>query len=146
MVAAHLINTYSGHLVPEFVGQHIFKALNMSSTTLDYATALSSGHLSQAFDENGRRVPNLLEDFVELGRGPGGIISNAVDLSKWLMYLLHASDDDVNRKLPWEVLSKTWEPYTFVKPPAPAPFNGTITYGTGWFQGNYWGYEVRPVS
>jgi hypothetical protein len=146
IVAAHLINIYSGHNVSEFVGNRIFKVLNMTTTTLNYGDALASGHLSDAFHDTCRTVPNPLGDDAQLWSGPGGIMSNAVDLGKWLTYLLHASGDTPSGGLPWNMLSKTWTPFTFVEPPAPVPFDGTITYGMGWFQGVYRGHEVCTSS
>jgi CubicO group peptidase (beta-lactamase class C family) len=141
-VAAYLINIYSGRKVSEFVGDRIFKFLNMTSSTYKYGDALASGHLSDAFDDIGRRVPNPLGEHAEMWSGPGGVISNVVDLGNWLMYLLHDAGDAPSGGLPWDILSETWRPYMFVKPPAPAPFNGTITYGIGWFQATYRGHEV----
>jgi CubicO group peptidase (beta-lactamase class C family) len=100
IVAAYLINIYSGRKVSEFVGDRIFKFLNMTSSTYNYGDALTSGHLSDAFDGIGRRVPNPLGEHAEMWSGPGGVMSNVVDLGNWLMYLLHDARDAPSGGLP----------------------------------------------
>jgi CubicO group peptidase (beta-lactamase class C family) len=145
MTAAHLLNRFSGQTAPEFVKSRIFSPLNMSSSTLDYYTAAATSHVCHVFDPNGRRIPTLFEQgFTEVSRGPGGVISNVVDLAKWLRFLLGASGDGQDGSIPWNVVSECWKPYAIVPRPNSAPFeHGTLTYGMGWYQGMYQGYQVE---
>ena len=65
----------------DFVKDRILTPLNMTSTTFSESEASQDGKLSQAWTAFGRRIPFWMpDDRVLLNAGPGGIISNAVDM------------------------------------------------------------------
>jgi CubicO group peptidase (beta-lactamase class C family) len=80
MTGSHIVATYSNRSYISFVKERIFDCLNMTSTGYLYTEALETGGVSQAW-ANGRRVPMPINDAeVQVHAGPGGILSNVVDL------------------------------------------------------------------
>ncbi|KAF7428064.1 hypothetical protein PC9H_007283 [Pleurotus ostreatus] len=84
-----------------YVKAKIFDPLDMSATTYSYQIAAQSGNLAEGFARQGMKSafdagtpqalpywdPHSTEDG-DLIAGAGGIISNAVDMAKWLQTLL----------------------------------------------------------
>ena len=96
ILGAHIIATYSGKPFTEFVKERIFDPLGMTSTTYSTRVAERSGNLSDSFVVYGgaiRRTPFWLEDesISSLVAGPGGIISNTVDIVRFVISLLNAT-------------------------------------------------------
>ena len=81
MVAAHVIATYAGQSYTSFVEKHLFAVLGMALLTFSLAKAEASGKFTQGWTTDGRRVPECLtEEMAFVIAGPGGIISNAIDM------------------------------------------------------------------
>jgi CubicO group peptidase (beta-lactamase class C family) len=81
MVAAHIIETYSGKTYTSFVEDRIFTPLGMSSSTFSPEKAGKTGKFTQGWTKNGRLIPEWFpEDMAILMAGPGGVISSAVDM------------------------------------------------------------------
>jgi hypothetical protein len=82
MVASYIIETYSGKHYTSFVEDRIFAPLGMSSSTFSPAKAAKTGKFTQGWTSSGRLLPEWFsEDMVPLMAGPGGVISNAVDMA-----------------------------------------------------------------
>lgn len=65
----------------EFVEERIWKPLNMTSTTFYESVASADGQLTQSWTIGGRRIPYWEPDEqISVNAGPGGIISNVVDM------------------------------------------------------------------
>jgi hypothetical protein len=63
------------------VEERIFSSLGMTSSTFSPNKAEASGKLTQGWTKDGRRLPEwFTEDTAFLKAGPGGIISNAIDM------------------------------------------------------------------
>ena len=72
---------YSGMTYMEFLKQRVWQPLNMTSTTFYESEASVDGKLTQFWTNQGRRIPFWMPDtLVPLNAGPGGVISNVVDL------------------------------------------------------------------
>ena len=82
ILAAHILELYSGKTVAEFVEDRIFVPLNMTSSTYSPTKAESTGHLSQTWSLDGRRIPYWFADesSVNMISGAGGIISDVSDM------------------------------------------------------------------
>ena len=64
-----------------FVEERVFAPLGMTSSTFSPAKAEASRKFTQGWTKQGRRVPECFdEQMALLGAGPGGVISNAVDM------------------------------------------------------------------
>lgn len=80
MTAAHMLDTYTGSY-PKYAAERIFSALGMNSTTFSPNEAAATGRLTQSWAAHGHRIPYWLpEEVISLNAGPGGIITNVVDL------------------------------------------------------------------
>ena len=85
MTGAHIVSTFSGMPYTDFVKERIFDPIGMWDTTYSPAEATRSGKLTQAWTAEGRRIPFWFPDSaMELNAGPGGVISNVVDLVAWI--------------------------------------------------------------
>lgn len=81
MTAAYIVEKYSGISFPDFVQKRIFDKLGMHFSTYSANKAEATGHLSQVWSSNGRRIPYwITDDTLQINPGPGGVISNAIDL------------------------------------------------------------------
>ena len=82
VLAAHLITTYSGTEFTSFVEERIFKPPGMNSTTYHIDKAARSGHMSQSFTADYRRIPHQFSTGTTeaMLAGAGGILSSARDM------------------------------------------------------------------
>lgn len=95
ITASLIVKRLSGIPYPDFVRDHIFAPLGLSSTTFNITAAKASGHLAEGFavvksnvsDGEGwfkhtfKPIPFFLpESSAELNAGPGGVITSARDL------------------------------------------------------------------
>lgn len=146
MVSSTIITSYSGMPFTEFIETRIFDPLEMTSTTYSASHAEKSGHLNHAFGVNKRRIPFLFEheDTQELMAGPGGIISSAVDMNKWLATLLNRgvnpSTDEV--VIPKEAFDTVTSAHQIVGGQGAIPEQSIVGYGMGWMRLSYQGHEI----
>ncbi|KAI0767194.1 beta-lactamase/transpeptidase-like protein [Fomes fomentarius] len=145
MVGAHIVAKLTNMPYPSFVESRIFSPLNMSSTTFSPSKAANTGKLTQSWTWRGpRRIPFWFPDEVaELFAGAGGVISNAVDMTKWLAVLLNRGVDPVTNTtiIPASVLTETTTAHAIVSGTASGDLSIT-GYGMGWFRGSYRGHDV----
>ena len=81
MLGSYIVTKYSGMTYMEFVKQRVWQPLNMTSTTFYEREAIADGKLTQFWTSQGRRIPFWVPDeLVPLSAGPGGVISNVIDL------------------------------------------------------------------
>lgn len=87
VTASHIIAKYSGQHYTSFVKERIFEPLNMTSSTYFLSEAEEHGVVTQLWAE-GRRIPMPInDDDISLHAGPGGILSNAIDLVRFPQFL-----------------------------------------------------------
>ncbi|OCH90090.1 beta-lactamase/transpeptidase-like protein [Obba rivulosa] len=144
-VVSYIISTYSGQSFVDFVTERIFRPLNMSDSTYDAVDAELSGKLSHGWTPDGRRIPywrrHLTGDWVD---GPGGIISNAIDMTKWVATLVNGGINPwINEMvIPNFVIEETTTAGAIMEGRAPAPELSLQGYGMGWMRSTYRGHEV----
>ncbi|KAF5371351.1 hypothetical protein D9615_009703 [Tricholomella constricta] len=138
-----------------YVKQNIFEPLGMSSTTYSYDVA-KLGHLADGIARQGinytedplggtpRALPYWSTKGGEDGNCPGGIISNAVDMSIWLQtLLLEGQKPGTNQSvIPPEVIQKVSAGVSVVEPVASFPELSPSVYGGGLLRNAYRGHEV----
>ena len=84
MIGAHLVAKYSMNDYASFVTSRIFEPLQMHNTTYYPSISKTQGNLSQSWTAHEQRIPFWYDDTaVEIMAGPGGIISNVVDLVQY---------------------------------------------------------------
>lgn len=143
MVAAHIIETYSGQTYTSFVEDRIFTPLEMFSSTYSPARAGKTGKFTQGWTGSGRLLPEwFTEEMAMLKAGPGGVISNAVDMSKWVGVWLNKGVQANVTVIPLSVYGNASQSYS-VSVSSPADSEHSIQgYGMGWFRNSYLGHDV----
>ena len=144
MLGAHIVSQYTNGTYADFATERIFKPLGMSSTTFWPSEAQSSGKLTERWTKDGRLIPFWFNDeMTALKAGPGGIMSSAEDMVKWLVVWLNKGIDPVSERtlFPEEVYSEVTTAH-WISSGSPKPREGIVGYGMGWFVGNYDGIHV----
>lgn len=80
MLATLIFSTYTSGSYASFVRERIFLPLNMTSTIFSAEDADLSGKLTECWTEDGRSIPRYWHPGSEIHTGPGGIISNVIDM------------------------------------------------------------------
>ncbi|KAI0776633.1 beta-lactamase/transpeptidase-like protein [Trametes elegans] len=146
VLGAHLIAKYSNTTYQDFVREHLFTPLNMSTTTYWPSEALASGKLSDAWTKNGRRIPFwFTDDIARMNSGPGGVISSAEDMVKWVATWLNGGTNPITGRqvIPQNVYSAvTTAQHVVFGAPTPEYGVGVVGYGMGWQRWTYKGIEV----
>lgn len=139
MLGAHLISTYAGMNYTDFVAARMFQPLNMSSTTF-YRTP----NLTECW-KDGRLIPTTANDnTVDLKAGPGGIMSNALDMGKYTLMLLNGGVNPVTNQT--IIPEKTFKEITMAHAVTGTSDGGVSAYGEGWWRSTYRGRDVLQHS
>ncbi|TDL29088.1 beta-lactamase/transpeptidase-like protein [Rickenella mellea] len=144
ITAAHIISTCSGSYL-KYAKEKIFDPLGMTSTTFWAGEAERTGKLTQSWAAHGQRIPYWMpDDVVELNAGPGGIITNTIDLAKWLKMLLKSGVDSVSGStvVPRTVFDATTTARVVVAGKGSTPHTSIDGYGMGWSRLSYHGHGV----
>ncbi|EJD02324.1 beta-lactamase/transpeptidase-like protein [Fomitiporia mediterranea MF3/22] len=154
VVGSHILSKYTGSHA-NYTAERIFKPLGMESTTYSPDVAAKSGKLTHTWTAHGQRIPySILEEEKDLIAGPGGVISNVVDLSKWVKMLLHngsatAMDgpgEPLVSVLPKSVFEAVTTSNTIGMGHPTAPEFSIVGYGLGWQRASYQGHDVLSHS
>ncbi|CAL1697847.1 unnamed protein product [Somion occarium] len=143
-----IVETYSKQSLTSFVTSRIFKPLGMNDTSYDAAVEEESGCLSQSFARgNGtaRRIPLWMGPSSEaLLAAAGGIVSNTIDMNKWLAMLLNNGVDPTSNVtiLPTSVYDTVTTAHALVLGRALMPSLSMLGYGLGWMRYSAQGHEV----
>ncbi|PSR76801.1 hypothetical protein PHLCEN_2v8182 [Hermanssonia centrifuga] len=149
IVGSHIVSTYAGMPYMDFVKARIWEPLDMSETTFHADEASQDGKLTQTWTKFGRRIPIWFpEEQLPLHAGPGGVISNVIDMAKWVAMLLNSGTNPVTNEtiLPMSVLTEVTSAHTIVHARAPSPEFSISGYGMGWFRESYQGHELISHS
>ncbi|KAI0655708.1 beta-lactamase/transpeptidase-like protein [Cubamyces menziesii] len=145
MLGAHIIETYSGLPYQDFVAERVFKPLNMSTSTLWPSEATSSGLFTDTWTKDGRRIPFWFTDEIsQVNAGPGGVISSAEDMVKWLAVLLNHGVHPVSGEtiIPRSVYDATTTARHVVHGRPTEPYGSIVGYGMGW---NRWTFKGQDM-
>ncbi|KIJ64017.1 hypothetical protein HYDPIDRAFT_91246 [Hydnomerulius pinastri MD-312] len=143
MVGAHIIATYSDQPYTSFVEERIFSPLGMTSSTFSPNKAEASGKFTQGWTKDGRRLPEwFTEDMALLKAGPGGVISSAVDMSKWVSTWVNKGVHGDKTVIPLSVYQNASYSYSVSTDHPADPSHSVVGYGMGWFRHSYRGHDV----
>ncbi|KAI0063207.1 beta-lactamase/transpeptidase-like protein [Artomyces pyxidatus] len=146
MVGAHIIATYAGSFT-KFVDDRIFKPLNMTYSTYLPEVAHASEKTTQTWTPFGRRIPWWFTENwrVELSAGPGGVVSSAEDMDKWVRMLLNKGVDPRTNKtiLPRSAFDTIVSAHSVVSgKPSGSPGSSIVGYGLGWARTTLVGHDI----
>ncbi|KAI0708815.1 beta-lactamase/transpeptidase-like protein [Cerioporus squamosus] len=144
MLGAYLVSHYTNGSYVDFVAERILNPLGMSSTTFWPSEAQRSGKLTERWTKDGRLIPFWFDDGMTiLKAGPGGIISSAEDMVKWLAVWLNKGVDPASGKtvFPESVYDAVTTAHWVSSGRAKAG-EGIVGYGMGWFVGTYSGINT----
>lgn len=141
--AAHIIETYSAQTYTSFVENRIFTPLGMSSSTFSPAKAGNTGRFTQGWTSTGRLLPECFtEEMVALMAGAGGVISSAVDMSKWVALWLNKGVHNNVTVIPLSVYGNASQSYSVSISASDDPELSIQGYGMGWFRNSYLGHDI----
>ncbi|KAI0944294.1 hypothetical protein AcW1_002041 [Taiwanofungus camphoratus] len=150
-LGAYLVAKYANSSYPAFAESRLFARMNMSATTFWPSEAARSGRVTQTWTKFGRRLPYWFTDEVaDLMAGPGGVISSAEDMTKWLTVLINDGVDPITNEtiLPRSVFEETTSAHFVIKGTADTntPEISLSGYGMGWMRWSYQGHELITHS
>ncbi|KAK7050045.1 hypothetical protein VNI00_005477 [Paramarasmius palmivorus] len=144
----------------EYVREHIFEPLGLTSATYSLAAAKSTGRLADpiARDVNktedlfgkGKtrvlRYPTWFQEDSEDGSymaGAAGVIMNVKDAATWLQVLLLEGQNPWTGEqvIPREVVRKVASGISIVRPEPQCPEVSNVVYGGGQMRGSYRGHD-----
>ncbi|KAI1795412.1 beta-lactamase/transpeptidase-like protein [Ganoderma leucocontextum] len=138
VLGAYLVSHYANMPYAEFVAQRLFKPLGMSTSTFSPTAANDSGLLTHTWTAFGRRIPFWFDESIaHLKAGPGGIISSAEDMVRWLSVLLNEGEDPTTNKtvIPKSVFDAVTTSQIIVAgKPVPSYGSSIVGYGMGWMR------------
>ncbi|KAH9856114.1 beta-lactamase/transpeptidase-like protein [Lenzites betulinus] len=145
ILGSHIISRYAGKPYTEYATERVFNTLHLNSTTFEPKVAENTGNLSHGWSYTGRRIPLWFgSDASEMLSGPGGVISSARDMTRWITALLPGVRTlrPIDASLPARVLSDVTEARAIVYSRSPLPGISILAYGMGWMRMSIFGNEI----
>ncbi|KAI6044606.1 beta-lactamase/transpeptidase-like protein [Pisolithus marmoratus] len=147
ITAAHIISKYAAQSYASFVKERIFVPLDMASSTFSPREAAASGKYTQGWTKEGRLLPEwFTEDIAFTVAGAGGVISNAVDMSKWIAMWLNEGTYRGKRIIPASVYRNATFSYAIYLDHPVGSYSSIGGYGMGWSRQSYRGYDLVAHS
>ncbi|TFY55723.1 hypothetical protein EVG20_g9215, partial [Dentipellis fragilis] len=144
MLGAHLVSKYTGSYT-QFVQDRIFDPLNMTSSTYSPDKAASSGKLTHAWANFGRRIPTwFTEKNAAISNGPGGAISSVEDLEKWVRMLMNGGIDPYTNTtiIPRSAFDAVTSAQVVATGLTWPGVDSVVCYGLGWLRHSYLGHDA----
>jgi CubicO group peptidase (beta-lactamase class C family) len=133
----HVVETVSGQKLKEFLKEHIWGPLNMTSTYLSLPDAQNGGILAQGYTwlQDSQEFMKIDHVNADPYGGAGAIISNVIDYAKYLRMMMTRG-----KPLSEEAHTAIGSPHMIM----PDLGNGGIaTYGYGWMIEYYRGSKLQ---
>ena len=145
IVAGEVIARASGMSWEDFVEQRFMKPLGMKNTAASlYRLKDRSNSIRPHAPVNGK-LEAIDIDWSESANAAGGIWSNIVDESKWVIAQLNQGKygDNLEKRLFSEAVHREmWSPQTIIPANTVPPYNTHFAaYGLGWFLSDVKGYK-----
>ena len=144
--AGEVIARVSGMSWEDFIQRRIFVPLGMtqSYTTYDAMHRSSGANQSEPHFRIHDTIRVIADETVDVLPAAGAIWSNAVDMAKWVRFLLDSGRVDGKRLVSEEQFRKLLQPQSFVSaeefyPTAQITKPHWMTYGLGWFEQDFRG-------
>lgn len=145
IVAGEIVGIVSGTPWEEFIEQHIMQPLNMTYSKASISRVTDRNNMIAPHAPVDGKVKPIAIDWSETANAAGGIQSNLIDLSKWIiMQMNHGKyGDDLSKTLFTDkVHEEMWAPQTLMPVNAAPPYNTHFAaYGLGWVLNDVKGYK-----
>lgn len=143
ITTAHIVSKYAAQSYTSFVEERIFAPLGMASSTFSPSKAASSGKYTQGWTKEGRLIPEwFTEEIAFTAAGAGGVISNAVDMTKWIAMWLNKGTYRGKSIIPASVYYNATSSYAVYLDRPMGPYISIGGYGMGWHRQSYRGYDL----
>jgi CubicO group peptidase (beta-lactamase class C family) len=145
ILAGEIIARVSGMSWEEFIQKRILNPLQMTSTAPSYSRLKDKSNVIDPHAPVDGKVKVIRRDWNETANAAGGLYSNVVDMSKWIIMQMNAGKygDNLGQKLfSEEVHADMWTPQTILPFRGKNAYNTHFTsYGLGWGLSDVNGYK-----
>ncbi len=145
IVAGEVIARVSGMSWEDFVEQRIMKPLGMTHSAASIKRLKDRSNIIDPHAPVNGKIEALSIDWSETANAAGGIVTNVMDWSKWLiMQMNHGRyGDSLSKRLfSEEVHDEMWSPQTIIPVRTVPPYNTHFSsYGLGWGLSDVKGYK-----
>ncbi len=145
MVAGEVVARASGMLWEEFIQKRILTPLQMTQTAPSFKLLKNKSNVIDPHAPVNGKVQVIRRDWNETVNAAGGIYSNVVDMSKWIIMQMNGGKygDNLSQKIISEdVQSEFWTPQTIIPYKGKNVYNTHYaSYGLGWFLSDVKGYK-----
>jgi CubicO group peptidase (beta-lactamase class C family) len=145
ILAGEVIIRVSGMSWEEFIQKRILNPLQMTSTAPSYSRLRDKSNVIDPHAPVDGKVQVIRRDWNEIANAAGGLYSNVVDMSKWI--IMHMNSGKYGNNLSQSLFSEAvhWDMWT---PQTIQPFRGKnaynthfTSYGLGWGLSDVKGYK-----
>jgi CubicO group peptidase (beta-lactamase class C family) len=145
IVAGEIVAKLSGLSWEEFVEQKFMKPLGMFNSAASIARLKDKSNSIKPHAPVNGKIETIDIEWSESANAAGGIWSNIVDESKWVIAQMNHGKfgDSLKQKLfSEEMHEEMWAPQTIIGTRTVAPYNTHFSaYGLGWFLSDVKGYK-----
>ena len=145
IVAGEVIARVSGMSWEDFIEQRIMKPLGMTHSAASISRLKDRSNMVDPHAPVNGKVEALSIDWSETANAAGGIVTNVMDLSKWLIMQMNNGKygENLSKQLfSEEVHDEFWSPQTIINVRGTSPYNTHFaSYGLGWFLSDVKGYK-----
>jgi len=142
IVAGEVVARVSKMTFEDFIEQKIIQPLGMNSTAASWYRLKDKSNVIDGHAPVGDKLVPVGLSFTELANAAGGMYSNVVDMSKWVISKINEGKygEGLNKQLySKKVHEEMWTPQTLIK--GSSPYNTHFnSYGLGWFLSDVNGY------
>lgn len=145
IMAGEVIARASGMSWEEFIQKRILTPLSMGSTAPSYSRVKDKTNVIDPHFVVEGKLQVIRRDWNETANAAGGIYSNIVDMSKWIIMQMNGGKygENLNQRLFSEnVHADCWTPQTILPVRGKNAYNTHFAgYGLGWFLSDVKGYK-----
>ncbi len=145
IVAGEVLERVSGMSWEDFIEKRIMKPLGFKNSAASLTRLPDNTNIIKPHAPVNGKIEAIDIDWSESANAAGGIWSNIIDESKWvIMQMNHGKyGDGLNKRLfSDEVHEEMWSPQTIIGAKTTVPYNTHFaSYGLGWFLSDVKGYK-----
>jgi CubicO group peptidase (beta-lactamase class C family) len=144
LIGGEIVRIVSGESYDDFIKDKFFKPLEMTRTISSVSDLKNFDNVAapHTYNYDNKMVPISWRNVDNLAPA-GGIISSASDMAKWVILQLNEGKYKGEQIVPKAALLETQTPYNALQIPTRGIPSQTkrhfLTYGFGWFMGDYKG-------